>query len=102
MRRQGQHIGARHNPLIASTCLERGGATNGSVRGGIRYRGASMRIPRSVEFYEHLAATISARLKENARETRTTLGDLVGGAIRLMSNEAVRDTTRWDRPAPSE
>jgi hypothetical protein len=48
-------------------------------------------IPRSLEFYEQFATTISARFQENSRETRTTLVDLIGRAIRLIPKEAARE-----------
>jgi site-specific DNA recombinase len=50
-----------------------------------------IRTPRSLEFYELFVTTISARFHENSRETRATLADLIGGAIRLMPREG---TTR--------
>jgi hypothetical protein len=50
-----------------------------------------IRPPKSLEFYEQFVATISARFQENSRETRMTLADLIGGAIRLMPKEGTRE-----------
>ena len=50
-----------------------------------------MRILRPLEFYEQFVTTIGARFQENSRETRTTLGDLIGGMIRLMPKEDARE-----------
>jgi hypothetical protein len=50
-----------------------------------------IRVPRSLEFYELFLTAISARFQENSREIRTTLRDLIGGAIRLMSKEGTRE-----------
>jgi len=46
---------------------------------------------RSLDFYEQFVATISVRFQENSRETRMTLADLIGGAIRLMPKEGTRE-----------
>jgi hypothetical protein len=62
-------------------------AENASARRGA---GATC-IPRSLEFYEQFLTTISARFQENSRETRTTLSDLVGGAITLIPKETARE-----------
>jgi hypothetical protein len=62
-------------------------AESAAVDGGA----GETRIPRSLEFYEQFVTTISARFQENSRETRTTLGELIGGAIRLMPKEAARE-----------
>jgi site-specific DNA recombinase len=51
----------------------------------------AMRFLRPPEFYEQFVTSISGRFQENSRETRTILGDLVGGAIRLMPKEDARE-----------
>jgi hypothetical protein len=50
-----------------------------------------IRNRRSLESYVLFVTTISARFQENSRETRMTLSDLTGGAIRLMPKEGTRE-----------
>jgi hypothetical protein len=54
-----------------------------------------IRAPRSLEFYEQFLTAISARFRENSRESRMTLADLIGGAIRLMPKEGRRELDAW-------
>ena len=44
-------------------------------------------VTQSVQFYEQFFATISEQFRESACETRSALGKLVGGAVRLMPKE---------------
>jgi hypothetical protein len=50
-----------------------------------------MWFPKIIGIYEQFAAAISAGFQEYSRGTRTTLGDLIGGTIRLISKEAARE-----------
>jgi hypothetical protein len=47
--------------------------------------------PRCVQFYEQFVSALPKRLKENARETRATLSELVGGGITLMATKDRRE-----------
>jgi site-specific DNA recombinase len=46
---------------------------------------------RSSEYYEQFVTTIAARFHENPRETRATLSDLLGGAIRLIPKGSTQE-----------
>ena len=42
-------------------------------------------------FNEYFVATISTRFRENARETRATVSELVGGGVRLIPTQDLRE-----------
>jgi hypothetical protein len=46
--------------------------------------------PQSLRSYEKFIATIAKQFKENTQETRATLSKLLGGAVRLMAAQDVR------------
>jgi hypothetical protein len=86
------HGALRSSPALADRladaelklAAEAGGA---AVDGGA----GEIRTPRSLEFYQQFITTISARFQENPRATRSMLSELIGGAIRLMPKEGVRE-----------
>ena len=45
----------------------------------------------SHQFYEQFFSALATRLEENARETRATLNEIVGGGIALMASKDRRD-----------
>jgi hypothetical protein len=47
--------------------------------------------PQSAQFYAQFVSASVQRLEENARETRATLSEIVGGGITLMANNDRRD-----------
>jgi hypothetical protein len=50
-----------------------------------------MSAPQSPQFHEHFVATASRRFKENARETRATLRELVDGEVRLVPTDGLQE-----------
>jgi hypothetical protein len=85
------HGALRSSPALADRLAEAElklvAETGSAAVGGA----GEIRAPRSLEFYESFLTAISARFQENSRETRMTLADLVGGAIRLMPKEGTRE-----------
>lgn len=55
------------------------------------FRASDVSPPRPVQFYEAFIATISKRFKENARETKSILRELLGGDIMLMAGDDLRE-----------
>jgi len=47
--------------------------------------------PQSPQFYEHFVAMVSRRLKENARETRAALSELVGGEVGFLPTDGLQE-----------
>jgi hypothetical protein len=50
-----------------------------------------IRAEHIAEFYERVVATVSTRFKGNPRETRATLGEPIGGAIKLTPKDEAPD-----------
>jgi hypothetical protein len=86
------HGALRSSPALADR-LARAELKLATEADGAAVDGAAgeMRVLRPLEFYEQFVTTISARFQENSRETRTTLSDLIGGAIRLIPKEGTRE-----------
>jgi hypothetical protein len=59
--------------------------------GVAHFRASDVSPPRPVQFYEAFIATILKRFKENARETRSILTELLGGDIMLMASDDLRE-----------
>jgi site-specific DNA recombinase len=86
------HGALRSSPALADRLAEvelklaaKAGGT--AVHGGA----GEIRTPRPLGFYEQFITTISARFQENPRETRTMLSEVIGGAVRLMPKEGMRE-----------
>jgi len=60
-------------------------------RAALKQGAGAVSAPQSAQFYEHFLSSLAKRFKENARETRATLSELVGGGVKVMATEDRRE-----------
>lgn len=84
--------GLQSSPAIAHRLLQAESKLSAMEQEGIaHFRASDVSPPRPVQFYEAFIATISKRFKENARETKSILRELLGGDIMLMASDDLRE-----------